>query len=76
MSVTWAEDLPDPSEYLATCRGCSQPIRRLNTPGELWEDPSGLTICVKARLEDVGTGQRPGYVQHQPLPAGLVGAPV
>jgi hypothetical protein len=70
------ENLADPAEYPATCRGCGRPIRRLGTPAELWEDEAGVTVCVKARLEDIGAGQRPGYVQHQPLPAGLVGAPL
>jgi hypothetical protein len=71
----WIEDLPDAREFPASCRGCSKPIRLLSTEGELWEDAAGLTTCVKARLADIGAGQRPDYVLHQPMPAGLVGAP-
>jgi hypothetical protein len=70
----WTEDVPDAREYPATCRGCSKPVRQLSTKPERWEDAAGVTVCVKAALEDVGTGQRPDYVFHQPLPEGLVGA--
>jgi len=72
----WVEDPPGAREFPAYCRGCSAPIRPLNTESELWEDADGITVCVKARLEDIGAGQRPDYVFHQPMPAGLVGAPL
>lgn len=71
----WTADLPDAREFPANCRGCSKPIRRLNAESELWEDADGVTVCVKAPLEDVGVGQRPDYVFHLPMPDGLVGAP-
>lgn len=72
----WTADLPDAREFPANCRGCSKPIRRLSTENDLWEDPAGLTTCVKARLEDTGGGRRPDFVLHQPMPDGLVGAPL
>jgi hypothetical protein len=69
------ESLPDPREYPATCRGCGKPVRRLAITPERWEDAGGITVCVKARLEDIGLGKYPDYVFHQPLPHGLIGAP-
>lgn len=72
----WTEDVPGAREFPAYCRGCSKPIRQLSAESGLWEDASGLTTCVKARLEDIGSSQRPGFVLHQPMPDGLVGAPL
>jgi hypothetical protein len=72
----WTEDPPGAREFPAYCRGCSIPIRQLNAESELWEDPAGLTVCVKARLVDVGGGKRPDFILHQPMPDGLVGAPL
>lgn len=57
-----------------TCRGCGKEI----TPagfGGYWTDKAFLVVCVKARLEDIGHGQRPDYVLHAPMPPGLRGGP-
>lgn len=76
MSINlWAGDPPGTRPADVYCRGCSAPIWRLSTLDELWEDAAGVTVCVKAPLAGTGTGERPAYVLHQPMPAGLVGAP-
>jgi hypothetical protein len=75
VTTSWTIDPPGARVSEVYCRGCSKPIWRLDTPTEMWEDADGITACVKARLEDIGHGQRPDYVLHQPMPAGLVGAP-
>jgi hypothetical protein len=71
----WSENPPGARSSGIYCRGCSKPIWPLATDPVCWEDASGITVCVKARLEDVSTGQRPDYVHHAPMPDGLVGAP-
>lgn len=51
----------------ALCRGCSQAIRPVGETG-LWEDSAGVTVCVKLQPGDSG------YVFHEPMPDGLLGA--
>jgi len=60
-----------------TCRGCGQEITPTFREGQptLWEDKTGVTVCVKAPLEGIGRGTRPDYVFHEPMPAGLLGGP-
>lgn len=66
------EERPGESWPKALCRGCDAAIWRL--PGaaaqEVWEDADGVNVCVKA-----GEVPASGYVFHQPMPAGLRGAP-
>jgi hypothetical protein len=72
MTVRWDPGLFTDDRPSALCRGCENVIRPV--VGGLWEDASGVTVCVKARLEDTGHGQRPDYVFHEPMPDGLLGA--
>lgn len=72
---SWVPDPPDARVSEATCRGCAKPIRHLGGQSVLWEDPDGITVCVKARLAFIGRGELPDFVFHQPMPAGLHGAP-
>jgi hypothetical protein len=76
MSMTpWTEEPPGARLPEATCRGCGAAIRRSAAGTELWEDPDGITVCVKAGLGSIGSGRPADYVYHQPMPAGLRGAP-
>ena len=76
VTFLWTDEPPGAREFPAYCRGCSAPIRPLSTEPVRWEDANGIIVCVKARLEDVGSGRWPDYVFHQPMPDGLVGAPL
>jgi len=51
----------------ATCRHCGRHIFRTTT---CWIDADGFTACVKGKL-----GVPHSFVVHQPMPAGLQGAP-
>jgi len=70
--VVWNEDPLGQRGFVAKCRGCD---RGLWPRGERWADADGFEVCVKAPLGDIGHGQRPDYVFHEPMPAGLRGAP-
>lgn len=72
MSVMWDPGILGDDIPTANCRGCGTGIR---LRAGYWEDASGITVCVKARLEDIDFGRRPDYVLHEPMPEGLVGAP-
>jgi hypothetical protein len=72
MATVWNQDPLGVLGPAATCRGCDHSLWRR---GERWADSAGVEVCIKVRLEDAGHGQRPDYVFHQPLPAGLRGAP-
>lgn len=68
MAVQW-----DPGLFLedapsALCRGCSEVIRPV-AGGQYWEDSAGVVVCVKQQPGDTG------YVLHEPMPDGLLGAP-
>ena len=71
-TVEWSED---PTGKLgksdAVCRGCDKPLWQR---GDSWSDSAGIEVCIKLRLEDIGTDP-PSYVFHEPMPAGLRGAP-
>ena len=69
VSSMWMIGAVKPAD--ATCRGCEQPLYRR---GDYWEGPDGVVVCVKLRLEDISPCL-PAYVYHEPLPAGLRGAP-
>lgn len=73
MSISpWPEEPPGARSPEALCRGCGALIRRLPLASvrEVWEDIDGVTVCVKAAEVPAS-----GYVFHQPMPAGLRGAP-
>jgi hypothetical protein len=72
MPSTWSPDPLGHGEPEAKCRGCAQPLWQ-GPRG--WEDYLGIYVCVKLRLEDVGSGP-PNYVFHEPMPEGLRGAPL
>lgn len=72
MALVWHEDPLGQHGPHASCRGCG---RGLWPRGENWSDADGIEVCVKAPLEAVGQGERPDYVFHEPMPAGLRGAP-
>jgi hypothetical protein len=67
----WNPDI-NPPRPQALCQGCSQPLWRY---GDNWGDKKGILVCIKAQIEDIGHGETPDYVFHQPMPAGLRGAP-
>lgn len=73
MTTMW---IPDPTGELgksdATCRGCDEPLWQR---GDSWADSAGVEVCIKAKLEDIGHGELPDFVLHQPMPSGLRGAP-
>jgi hypothetical protein len=73
MAVVWQEDPPGQSGPQATCRGCQ---KGLWARGSNWADADGIEVCIKAvaRLSSE-PGERPVYVFHEPMPAGLRGAP-
>lgn len=71
----WTEDPPGARASEVYCRGCSAPLWPAAASGGLWEDAAGVVVCVKARLEDTGTGERPAFIYHQPMPSGLAGSP-
>jgi hypothetical protein len=56
----------------AACRHCGCTIERIAAG---WVDEAGFFACVKAPLESVGSGKPAGFVQHEPMPEGLRGAP-
>ncbi len=68
-----------PAAYLfdlvATCRHCGHSIAR-RAGRDWWEDVSGLTRCMKAAVEDIGHIDSPRVPGHEPMPTGMVGAPV
>ena len=72
MATLWDPGLFTDDRPSALCRGCENVIRPVG--GGLWEDAAGVTVCVKARLADIGQGECPDYVFHQPMPEGLLGA--
>jgi hypothetical protein len=72
MAVVWNEDPLGQLGPQAKCQGCE---KGLWPRGENWSDADGFEVCIKVPLKDTGTGQRPDYVLHQPMPAGLRGAP-
>jgi hypothetical protein len=72
MSVMWDPGILGDDAPTANCRGCGTGI--LLRAG-YWQDVYGIAVCVKARLEDTGQGERPDYVFHEPMPEGLRGAP-
>lgn len=72
MAVVWNEDPLGQTGPQAACRGCG---RGLWPRGQNWADRDGIEVCVKAPLEAAGHGERPAYVLHEPMPAGLRGAP-
>lgn len=57
----------------ATCRGCDEPLWRA---GDWWADRHGVTVCVKLSMDDIGRGELPPFVFHEPMPDGLRGAPL
>lgn len=71
--------LPDPVQggftLAGKCRFCAERI--FNRPGQdWWEDASGFTRCMKTAGLIVGAAGRHSEVPgHQPMPAGLDGAP-
>lgn len=73
MSVMWDPGILGDDIPTANCRGCGTGIRR--GPTGLWQDVNGIVVCAKPRLEDIGHGEPPDYVYHQPMPEGLRGAP-
>lgn len=70
-SAIWDPAINPPPD--AGCRGCDEPLWRA---GDWWQDRRGVTVCVKLRMDDIGRGELPPYVFHQPLPTGLRGAPL
>jgi len=72
VTTRWTPDILPDDVPQASCRGCGTGIALL---AGYWADVNGLTVCVKARLEDIGHGELPDYVFHQPMPEGLRGAP-
>jgi hypothetical protein len=72
VTTRWTLDLLPDDVPRANCRGCGTGIALL---AGYWADVSGMTVCVKAPLEDTGNGELPDYVFHEPMPAGLRGAP-
>jgi hypothetical protein len=74
VTTSWVSDPAGAQAAGVTCRGCAKPIRHLGGQSVLWEDATGITVCVKARLEDIGHGERPDFVFHKPMPAGMRGA--
>jgi hypothetical protein len=73
MVTLWSRDPLGSDDPEASCRGCGKGIS-LRPYG--WEDADGSLVCVKAVLGEIGSAQRPDYVMHQPMPAGLRGAAV
>jgi hypothetical protein len=73
MAVVWNADPLGQLGPAASCQGCG---KGLWPRGENWADADGFEVCVKivARLS-TEPGERPVYVLHQPMPAGLRGAP-
>jgi hypothetical protein len=70
MTSMWTDMTPAAD---ASCQHCARGIWRRPWG---WEDGDGVTVCIKAPLENIGLGIRPDYVGHQPMPAGLRGAPL
>lgn len=62
----WQQLPPVPE---ATCRGCEAGLWRR---GDRWADENGIEVCVKKPLAMLGAGN---YIFHEPMPAGLRGAP-
>lgn len=56
------------------CRGCGTILTPASVKGR-WIDGHGFMVCVPSPLAGIGHGQRPDYVFHQPMPAGLDGGP-
>jgi hypothetical protein len=54
------------AETTATCRHGNHRIHR--TPRGTWEGEDGLEVCVKAPAGQIGHGQVPGYIVHEPRP--------
>jgi hypothetical protein len=73
VTFPWTRNPPGARPGGTFCRGCGKPV--WIGAGEYWEDADGLSVCVKAPLEDAGQGRCPGFVFHEPMPAGLRGAP-
>lgn len=63
-------------DRMAMCRHCGSKLYELATDGPLWADADGFTVCMKASMPAQGdkTGL-PDYVYHEPMPAGMRGAP-
>jgi hypothetical protein len=66
----------------ASCRHCRERIHRMSYQDGAkvqWEDELGITVCAKARIPDFTRppGEQPAVppVCHEPMPAGLGGAP-
>ncbi len=72
MAVVWHEDPMGQSGPQASCKGCEESLWHR---GGRWADEAGIEVCVKAPPEVIGHGQRPDYVFHEPMPAGLRGSP-
>jgi hypothetical protein len=75
VTAPWVPDPPGARPSETTCRGCGTSLYPLDTDQPRWEDANGITVCVKAGTASIGRGLRPDYVFHQPMPAGLRGAP-
>lgn len=60
-------------ERHASCRHCGALLTKLRLGH--WMDPNGIMVCVKAPLSSIGQGRVPNWLLHEPMPAGLRGAP-
>jgi hypothetical protein len=59
--------------WKARCRHCSASILRRDGQ-DWWQDERGLVRCMKLPPNEIGVN-RPSVPGHEPMPAGLAGAP-